>query len=247
MGLKIINNPKAYATEFEKFTWELEWHPDKSYSKPITVSICCQNLCSFIHWKWIHVDADEGEIDYRTVPEPDYNDIKMRNPHMKLISVKYPSIEENEKMKFSITAQPYPQEGNSPLLELYAGEVAGKAEEKGSVRLTFRPGPVARFSVYAHPYPRESGIVRIIGVPQDRFGNSTSFDRPVDIRYCVEDKQGPSLEVLNKHIFEVNVNKQRNPVRIRAHIPIDILIRVLFIPHLSGKSILSYYRKIHLR
>ncbi len=158
MSLKVINNPEAYATDSEKFTWELEWHPNKSYSRSVTVSICCANLRSFISWKWVRIDVEEGKVDYRTAPESNINDIKIRNSQMKLISVRFPSVRIDRKIRFWITAQPYPQTGNSPVLKLYVGETIEKAEEEGSVRLTFRPGIVARFSIYARPCPRKSGI-----------------------------------------------------------------------------------------
>ncbi|MHB0959312.1 MAG: DUF3604 domain-containing protein [Pirellulaceae bacterium] len=191
--LRVVRDPRAFATLNREFTWELVWQPVQSLAPGTRLQLRCRNLRTLVEWTHRGVELQScEEVTWESLVRPRSGDAlaSMREHGVTLGEGILPRGFPAGGMVFiRVRAVPPHFAHLDDTLSIWlsaprddqradANEAASAwvRQERAAVVLHVGPGPVERLAVYSHPMPSATGTVRTVLSPEDRFGNTTAFD-----------------------------------------------------------------------
>ena len=191
MSLKLVNSPPSYCSRNHQSEYVLEWTPEKHYVAGTRLELRCNCLRSFIFWDWMHAEMEQADISWRWEPYPRISDYRSNWNRVVFRARMANGIRRGETRRIRLRLVPSIFAGVNAGLSVWvldqklreASEEPEAVPEEGSTCvLEAQAGPVGRLRVLSRPFAGPDDTVRTCIVPEDQFGNPTSFQKDVPVR-----------------------------------------------------------------
>jgi hypothetical protein len=231
MSLTLKIDPQAHCTLVRQFAYTLEWRPEADVVAGSQVELRAHCLRAFLSWRYCRMPLESGDITFRWRSAPTIHEI-WRNRERTILRATLPyGARRGERVEIGLVCIPPvwagidlglsvwtigpsdPWQKDSPL-------PPARAEASSACVLAVAAGPVERLCLYATPWVEGDGTVRVSVSPQDRFGNSTRFARPVPVTLRWGDRE-TTVEV--RETCEQTGPAWATAMRIEGSVPLDRL------------------------
>ncbi|MDD5704385.1 MAG: hypothetical protein PHR35_00555 [Kiritimatiellae bacterium] len=191
MSLEISKDPNARATMCRHFPYELVWRPERRYVAGAQIELRSHKLRAFLEWKYVGMEIEGADITFRWRTWQTPGELRL-NPNRVLCRAKlHYGIPQGRPLRIRLTAIPPMWSGVDNVISIWTIDVntdpdpnapqLDAVKESGSeCLLRVKAAAVERLSIYSRPMAGADGKVRTLLVPEDRFGNPSSFTRPVN-------------------------------------------------------------------
>ncbi|TVY10989.1 hypothetical protein [Paenibacillus cremeus] len=197
MALRITKDAHAHCSMHRQFAYELVWLPEKNYIPGTEVELRAGNFRQHYEWKMHRIDMERSEVLFSPhISKAGPDVFQNRKQRIVLRARLLQMVPKGEPVAIQLLATPslfagmdldlfvWIREPNSAWADKSAEAGGPLLKEAGEgCRLTVQAGPVERFSVYSHPVPGVDGKVRTCMVPEDRYGNPSSFAQAVTVSW----------------------------------------------------------------
>ena len=203
MSLFCAQANQGHASLSRQFKYEIEWISERNYSPGTMIELRVQSLGAIISWLFMKWYFDKGSIIYTyPVPPAVTSDDAFSNQTNTVVRamLRY-GVRKGESSTFTVYAIPHIHADVNARISLWANDTkfitadsdsvfeeehkfvmadndSVFEKEPGEVVLYCNPGPVERLQLYSRPAAR-AGKVRVAIVPEDKYGNPTSFAKPI--------------------------------------------------------------------
>ena len=191
--LRVVSDPRAYATLNHKFTWELEWRPEQSVLPGVQIELRSLSLRTYHSWGYCGIEADRADVIFRRrqqVPPGELFTLRGRWVIARL-RLQY-ELHAGDPLRIRLTAVSPHVAGLYDAVSIWiAPPVVGAQQDSGERTFTkdpraeallqVGPGTVEWLGVYSRPMHGPDGTVRTVLSPEDRFGNPAEFRNSVPL------------------------------------------------------------------
>lgn len=222
MALSILDEGKAHSTMSRLFMISLEWRADSPVSEGAFIELRCLTLRAFFTWKISSVVFEDGDVTELWNPDAAVSEY-LNNPKYMIAKVRLrKDIPEGTACRITITAKPLIWSSVEMPLYIFQPDNPGPARglPRDLCSIAAAPGPVERLSLYCRPAPNPDGTVRACVIPEDRFGNPSSFEQPVTVDFEWDGREWTQT-ILSRNI--INLDAPSRTARLRAAIPMAAL------------------------
>ncbi len=175
-GLRISEDPGAYASLDETFAWKLRWRLDEPLAKGSVFEIRSRNMRRYFRWKKTGFVISHAEI-LEEIPSSGGNlfgNTTYANVRGRL--ERDMRIGDVIDIRFDSTASHFAGRNDEISIWVAPSEDGEyRKVEDTTVVLDVAAGPVCYLYIYCEPTPGPDGKIRTVISPEDRFGNAATF------------------------------------------------------------------------
>lgn len=193
--LKVVVDPRAYATLNSQDTWVLEWQPDHYVYPGTEIELRSLNLRTYFSWRYtkIEICGAGADISFRRRAVPSSSDVFALQGNWTILRARLQyGLREGQSLRIRLAAIPPYVAGLFDAVSLWYSEPVPGSQPENQARkfvedsqaqaiLQVGPAPVAKLAVYSDPMPGTDGKVRTVLDPEDRFGNPSTFKESVPV------------------------------------------------------------------
>lgn len=231
MGLKVGNDTIARCSMVKEFYYEIIWKAERNYPSGTLIELRSDRSRSFQEWKFIKINMDGADIIWRCKINPSVSEYR-KNPDRVILraNIKY-GIKMGSELKIKMWLVPSIYAGTSQLLSLWIKDVKNnflqeqpdreyKPETDSTLELALMAASVDRISIYARPMSNKDGFVRVVIIPEDKFGNPSVFKNPVKMEL---EWEGTKKSIVIKRASAITIKEPAFIGRARLYIPLRSL------------------------
>lgn len=185
MSLKLTYEIAPHASSCRQFKVLFKWTPEVSYPAGSQIEIRFGNLRQMASWKLLGAKCADLDIDYRWKAYPEAPEYWFNTNYRILTATSPYGLKINREVTVELLLiPPIYSETHLDLNLLIYPKAQKPSEEKDpfhqidTAKLPLGAGPVQRISVYSRPSASQKGV-RTMVIPEDRYGNPSSFHQEV--------------------------------------------------------------------
>ncbi len=186
--LVITQNPHAYAGLEETFHWQLQWTLDEALAKGTLFELRSKNMRTYYRWSKTNFAITNAEI-VEVIPSCAGN-LFSNTTYTNLKAALSDDMEPGDKVTIGFDSTASHFAGRYDEISIWIAQPTENPEEAAfekvpntTLILDVKAAPVCHLYLYCEPTPGHDGQIRTIISPEDRFGNASTFTRPVTIEF----------------------------------------------------------------
>ncbi len=222
----VVQSGSAFATLNSESHWVLKWSPQVDILPGALIELRSKGLRTFCTWKYGDINFDKADVVFK--PPYDFsNDYLFTHRDYVIARAKTQrGIKHGETLTITLSVIPPYHSDQDEALSIWIDnnprddeDVFEKVENAVAV-MHVGPGPAERLAIYSHPTPDKSGKVRTVITAEDRYGNATSFSKPVQ---ATLEFNGQSQDITLSESQILYLDKPKDIGRVVIEIPLKAI------------------------
>ncbi len=182
----VIENPHATVTLNQETHWKLKWTPTVDILPGSIVQLRSKNLRVFYSWQYMTSEITPGDITMRRPVNMSNHYLFQAGPEFVIFEAKIQNgLKKGEPLFINLSVIPPFHDTLDEAVSIWIDRNPDDDKQEfeyapaATAVLNIHAGPVERIGVYCRPMPGEDGKVQTVIAPEDRYGNISSFVKPV--------------------------------------------------------------------
>lgn len=195
-----MNGKVAQCTQMRQQIFELVWTAEENYVAGTVFELRSKNLRQFITWTYHRIQMEKADIIFRKKVF-NGNSERQVNPKLAIFKARLTyGAKKGEQFKISLIITPFVYAGsgekfsvwitdpNNPRQAADAQQPEAEKETGSECPIPLNAAHAETLGIYSKPMPNQSGKVRTVLLPEDKFGNPTVLEKPANLKLEWEGK-----------------------------------------------------------